>query len=239
MWRWSITVVALVVLVATTAGRDRPKVSLVLPDGIASETVQIQYYLTGAFGGSGSFVRPQKQRTSYDIDPFVEGRPAENIKIIAYLPGCEITTLNIAFSGTAVERSIDCSALGSVSLRGQVLPASLSTDQPREIEFNYLAMWAHEFFGIYDGPVTTIPLGSVRLDRDGRFEITVPDLYKKPILRDGGIQFILRDPETKNIVALLRPADTTPKTPPWLSVQASYPFVELVAQSNSQPAHSQ
>ena len=234
MRRWSITVVILVLFVTTTAGRDRPRISLVLPSGTASETVQIQYFLTGAFGGYGDFVRPQKQWTSYDIDPFVKGQPAENLKIIAYLPGCEIATFDIAFSGRDVERLIDCPPLGSVSLRGQVLLASMAEDQIREIEFNYLAMWAHEFFGIYDGPLTTIRLGSVRLDPDGRFEITLPDLYQQSILRDGQIQFILRDRETKNIIGFLRPAEATPKSPPSLKVQASYPFVHLVAESSTQ-----
>jgi hypothetical protein len=238
MCRWPLTIVSMAALMASVAAQDHPQVSLAFPLGIASETIQINYYLTGPFGGYGGFVRPDKQRVSYDIDPFVDGRPAENIKIIAYLPGCEITTLDLAFSGTAVERRLDCAPLGTISLRGQVLPALITQDQSREIEVSYLAMWSHRFFGIYDGLVTTIRLGAVRVDQNGDFEITLPDLYKQPILRDGGIQFILREPKTKNIIAFLRPAETTPKSRPWLTVQASYRFVQLVPVSNPEPENS-
>ena len=228
---------ALVVLVGSTTGRDRPKVSLVLPPGITSETVQINYYLTGPFGGYGVATRPERQKASYDIDPFVDGRQAENVKIIAYLPECEIATFDLSFSGTAVERRLDCVPLGSVQLRGQILSASLTRDQNREIEVNYLAEWSARFFGTCDGPVTAIRLGAARIDPHGEFEITLPDLYTQPRLRDGEIQFILREPKTKNIIAFLRPAETTPKSPPWLNVQASYPFVQLVPLSNPERAN--
>jgi hypothetical protein len=235
MWRWPLTVVGLVTLVPIVAAQDRPKISLVLPSGIASETVQIEYFLTGAFGGYGGFVRAESKKASFDIDPFVEGQPAKNIKIIAYLPECEISTLDLTFSGRPVERWLDCYPLGSVSFRGQVLPTSATRQQNGEIEVNYLAMWTHRFFGITDGPVTTIRLGTVRPDGDGKFEIMLPDLYKQSSLGDGAIELILRDVKTGNIIAFLRPAAATPNSPSmFLSVRASYPIVQLMAEEQQQ-----
>jgi hypothetical protein len=234
MWRRSLALVALLTSVPIVEAQDRPKVLLTLPSGTASETVQIDYFLTGPFGGYGGFVRAERKKASYDIEPFVDGRPAENIKIIAYLPGCEIATLDFTFSGTPVERWLDCYPLASVSFRGQLSPASTTRAQSREIEVNYLAMWSHRFFGIADGPVTTIRLGTVRPERDGKFEIALPDFYKQSSLRDGAIQFILRDPKTGNIIAFLKPAETTPNSPDWLSAQASYPFVRFIAEGQLQ-----
>jgi hypothetical protein len=230
MFYRSLILVAFLTLVPIFAAQDRPKISLALPWGIASETVQIEYFLTGPFGGYGGFVRAERNKASYDIEPFVDGRPAENIKIIAYLPGCEIAALDLTFSGVPVEQWLDCYPLGSVLFRGQVFPASMTRDQNREIEVTYLAMWGHQFFGIFDGPVTTIRLGTVRPHWDGKFEITLPDLYKQSSLRDGAIQFILRDVKTGNIIAFLKPAQTTPNSPNWLSVRASYPIVQLIAE---------
>jgi len=46
--------------------------------------------------------------------------------------------------------------------------------------------------------VTTIRLGTVRPEWDGKFEIALPDFYKQSSLRDGAIQFILRDPKTEH-----------------------------------------
>jgi hypothetical protein len=230
MSRSFTTIVAIVILALTVAAQDRPHVSLALPSGIASETVQIDYFLTGPFGGYGGFVSPEKERAMYDIDPFVEGRAAKNIKIIAYVPGCEIATMDFTFSGASVERRLDCRPLGSVLFRGQVLPAS-AKGQNGEIELCYLAMWAHRFFGILDGPVTTFRLGTVRPGPDGAFEIMLPDFDKQSSLGDGAIEFILRDIKTGNIIALLRPAGAAPNSPNWLSVQASYPTVQLVAEN--------
>jgi hypothetical protein len=233
MLRWSFSVVAFT-LVPIVVAQDRPKVSLALPSGIASETGQIEYFLTGPFGGYGGFVRAESKIASYDIEPFVDGRAAENIKIIAYLPGCEIATLDLTFSGMPVERWLDCYPLGSVSFRGQVLPGSKTRGQNREIEVSYFAMWSHRFFGMVDGPVTTIRLGTVRPDRDGKFEIALPDLYKQSSLGDGAIQFILRDVKTRSIIAFLRPAEATRNSLNWLSVRASYPMVQFIAEEQQQ-----
>src|SRR5215469_13000603 len=150
MWRWSVTVAAFVTFVPIVAAQDRPKISLALPVGTVSEAVQIEYFLTGPFGGYGGFVRAEKKRTSYDIEPFVDDRPADDIKIIVYLPGCEIAALDLAFSGTPVEQRLDCYPLSSFSFRGQVLHTVTTQDQNREIEVIYLAMWSHRFFGISD-----------------------------------------------------------------------------------------
>jgi hypothetical protein len=234
MWRKSLAFVALLTSVPTAEAQDRPKVSLTLPSGVASETVQLYYFLKGPFGGYGGFVRAERKKASYDIEPFVDGRAAEKVKIIAYLPGCGIATLDLTFSGTPIEQRLDCYPIGSVSFRGQLLPALTAPAQSREIEVNYLAMWSHGFFGIADGPVTTIRLGTVRPDRDGKFEIALPDFYKQSSLRDGEIQLILCDPKTGNTIAFLKPAESIPNSPDWLSVQGSYPIVQLIAEGQLQ-----
>src|SRR5262245_60298453 len=62
------------------------RVSLISPRDVPSEKVQIDYFMTGPFGGYGGFVRPEKQRRGYEIEASVEGRPADELKVIAYLP---------------------------------------------------------------------------------------------------------------------------------------------------------
>jgi hypothetical protein len=238
MSRSLAAIIALVAMTLIVAAQDRPHVSLALPSGIASEAVQIEYFLTGAFGGYGGFVKPEKGRASYDIDPFVEGSAAKNVKVIAYLPGCEISTLDFTFSGATVERTLDCYPPGQVAFRGQVLQSSGTMVPNGEIEVNYLATWAFKFYGIKDGPVTTFCLGKVRPDAEGNFEIMLPDLYKQSRWRDGELEFILRDSKTGNILAFLRPEDAAPNSPKWLAVQSSYPIVRLVAE-NQQPQTGQ
>src|SRR5437870_3582717 len=45
----------------------------------------------------------------------------------------------------------------------------------------YLAGWAHEFFGILDGPVSSFAVASTPLASDGSFALTLPDLLHDPI----------------------------------------------------------
>ena len=70
-----------------------------MPTGTTSEAVQINYFMGGPFGGYGGYVKSEKNRLRYVIDAAVEGRAATEIKVIAYLPGCEIVTLDIPLHG--------------------------------------------------------------------------------------------------------------------------------------------
>jgi hypothetical protein len=84
----------------------------------------------------------------------VNGKPAGAVKIIAYLPGCEIAKLEITMQGTSEARTLPCKALGRVPLHGRILPVSVVQTPGIEVEINYEADWDHEFFGIMDGMVT-------------------------------------------------------------------------------------
>ena len=55
---------------------ESPKITLNLPPDIASETAQINYFMSGPFGGYGGYVTTQKGRVSYDIPSSVDGKPA-------------------------------------------------------------------------------------------------------------------------------------------------------------------
>lgn len=232
MLRTSLSVVVLVALAQIVVAQNHPKFSLALPRGIASENVQINYFLLGPFGAYGRYVKPEKDRESYDIDPYVDDQPAQDIKVISYLPGCEITAFNVTFFEMPVERRLDCHPLNTVLFRGLVSPVSTIRDRDLEIEVNYLANWSLGFFGIADGAVTQIRLGSVRPDWDGKFEIMLPDFYQAALSRNGEFEFILREVRTGNIISFLRPTEGMSRSRDSLSVQASYPTIEFTAEEN-------
>jgi hypothetical protein len=97
----ALLVAAVPVAVAQdSASRQPPRICLSLPSGIPSETVQINYFMIGPFGGYGDFVRTEKGRSAYDIVASVDEKPTANVKVIAYFPGCEIATLEIPMQGT-------------------------------------------------------------------------------------------------------------------------------------------
>jgi len=235
MRRFVPVIVLLLVLVPTSVGQDEgsqrsPRVLLVLPSGVASETVQINYFMSGPFGGYGGFVRAEKNRPNYNIEASVDGQPAAGIRIIAYLPGCEIVSLDIPVQGPTMERRLLCKSQGSIPLRGQIFPVSITQEQPTEVEVVYLAYWSLRFFGIADGPVTRIRIAAVRPDDQGQFEVKLPDLYRQTNLGDGAFQFILRHTNSGNIVAFLRPAEAGTNSNS-LKVRSAYePLVQFMAE---------
>jgi hypothetical protein len=232
MLRTSLLVAVLFALAQIVVAQNHPKFSLVLPPGIASENVQINYFVLGPFGGYGGYVRAEKDRESYDIDPYVDDQPAKDIKVISYLPGCEITAFEVTLSDMPVERRLDCHPLGTISFRGRALPVSMIRNRDLEIEVRYLADWSLGFFGIFDGAETQIRLGSVRPDWDGKFEIMLPDFYQAALSRNGEFEFILREVRTGNIISFLRPTEGMSRSRDSLSVQASYPTIEFTAEEN-------
>lgn len=144
MRAFGLSFVLLVGGVLASAGQEGsvqhlPTISLILPSGIASESVQINYFMSGSFGGYGASVRAEKDRPSYDIAASVHGKPATEVKVIAYLPGCEIDTLDIPVQGTTLQWRLSCKPLGSIWLHGQISPASITRGQATEVEVSYLA----------------------------------------------------------------------------------------------------
>ena len=208
-----------------SASRQAPKISLTLPSNIPSETVQINYFMIGPFGGYGDFVRTENGRTTYDVVASVDGKAAANVKVIAYLPGCEIATLEIPIKGTTLSRPLSCKLLGRILLRGQISPISIIQDYPPpKVEVDYLAMWDHQFFGIMDGPVTSLHVATVVPDEKGQFEVAVPDFSKQTNLGEGEFQLILRQTTTGNIIAFLK-ATSEDRDDVGLKVRPSYPQV--------------
>jgi hypothetical protein len=223
MFRSILRIALLVAAAQDSASRQAPKISLTLPSDIPSETVQINYFMIGPFGGYGGFVRTEKGRSTYDVVASVDGNAPASVKVIAYLPGCEIATLEIPTQGTTLSRSLSCKPLGRILLRGQISPISIIQDHPpAEVEVEYLAMWGHQFFGIMDGPVTSLHVATVVPDEKGQFEVAVPDFSKQPNLGEGEFQFILRQTTTGNIIAFLRPTSVE-RGDVGLKVRPSYP----------------
>jgi hypothetical protein len=167
----------LIALAQPEASREGPRISLYLPRGFPSETVQIEYMLTGPFGGYGSFIRSQPDRQTLDFVAAVDGKPADNIKVIAYLPGCEIVKLEFVPAGTAAWRQLDCKPLGTTTLHGRV-PAADAT-RNIDVTVSYEVEWAFDFFGIRDGIGFAIPLSTATTDENGQFAFDVPDFYKQ------------------------------------------------------------
>jgi len=183
-----------------------PSVSVVLPVNLDSEAVQISYFMVGPFGGYGGYTKQDPSVRSYEIAASVEGRAATQIKIIVYASGCEIRTFVLAVQqDSKLKEEFQCQAVPAVRLSGQVVPSELVRDRNTELVITYMAFWAHEFFGITDGPVTEFRLAILSPDEHGMFQVDLPDFSADdPTIssrENATFHLMLRDVKTWNHIA--------------------------------------
>ena len=153
---------------------NSPLVSISLPPSIPSELFQMFYLLSGPFGGAGGYVQQRANLRAYEI--LTSKDVATGIKILVYSPGCKIQRIDLALPKTStVTEDFVCHGLPNVTLRGRIKPAETPRMENGQLEINYMAYWAHEFFGIADGPVFEIRLGPVSVGNNGMFRVELPD----------------------------------------------------------------
>lgn len=189
------------------AASPLPTITLSLPADVSTEHAQINYFMTGPFGGYGKFVNTNKGITTYEIAASVDGKPATNVKIVAYFPGCEIETLELKVQSATQTQFLNCDPIRRTKLRGQIPPEAIPPNQPVEVSVEYLALWSHEFFGITDGAVISIKVGRAIPAQDGTFEVEIPDFSTLTKLGEAAFQLTLRHAKTGNVLGSLKPAD--------------------------------
>lgn len=181
-----------------------PSFSILLPSNIPSWKVQISYFLIGPFGGYGGYAAPRFDATSYEIPTVVDGKPATELRAIVYAPGCEIQKLVVPLiERSQVTRAFACQPVEKVRLSGQIVPSELARYGNAEVVVTYMALWAHGFFGIVDGPVTQFELTSTPPRADGRFEVDLPLLSQEATQSEpqASLCLMLRDSRTLNHIA--------------------------------------
>jgi hypothetical protein len=183
-----------------------------LPPEIRSEQVQVRYFLTGPFGGQGSFLTAEPERNVYLIGTSVNHQAAKTLKVILYAPGCQIVTIVVpSLSESEKGADVSCEDLPPMTFNGRVELPETFRSRHYEVEITYMAYWAHEFFGIEDGAVTTFHLGRVTPDEGGAFQVLLPNFTRDAVTesfhRNAGLQFIAREHDTGNIVSFLVPAN--------------------------------
>lgn len=189
----------------TNPSNQLQTVSIVLPKGTKSETVQIRYMLSGPFGGYASYVDSKPDLRSYEINGAVQGQAAQTIRILVYASGCRFQTLVLAFSGKkSREEQFVCRPLPTIKLKGRV-PVELVKNENAELVAVYTAYWAQDFFGIADGFVTQLQVAKAKPDSHGSFEIEIPDfaadMHSSSFEPSASLGLGLRDSRTLNPIA--------------------------------------
>jgi hypothetical protein len=183
-----------------------PSVSVLLPANIPSESVQISYFLVGSFGGYGGYTKQRPGLQSYEISASVEGKAASEIRMIVYASGCEIKTFVLPVTeGSRPEQEFECQRAATVHLSGQIVPTELARENNAELVVDYMAYWAHGFFGITDGIVTKFRFATVSPDPNGAFQVELPyftaDVAASSSQPRASFRLMLRDSKTWNHIA--------------------------------------
>lgn len=228
--RTAILIGALALLAGAANGvaqaQELGRWTIKLPQNLASETVEVRYFLVGAFGGYGGYVKQERGVHAYVVNTSYENKPATSLKAILYAPGCQIQTIALELRGASAETEFICRELPSVVLTGRIIPPRSFQGKEREVAVTYMAHWAQMFFGVWDGPVASFPVGTAIPDANGVFRIRLPDFGKDPIaaakIQEESFSFLLREAKTWNALAALAPVEAR-----WsfhdLKIQSQYP----------------
>jgi hypothetical protein len=144
-------------------------------------------------------------------------------------PGCKIATFDIPILNLlGSEESFSCSAVPAITLVGRISPASLINHKGATVSVDYMAGWACAFFGFQECMVPQISFGPVKPDAEGIFTIELPDFSWDSNAYDSddgtGLQVILREAKTGNILVFLEPAWDALRTASGnLRISTSYP----------------
>jgi hypothetical protein len=219
-------------LLLAEAGRGQEEepaaFELRLPSEIRSEEVQATYFLAGPFGAYSGFLKAEPEVNVYRIGTSVNHQAAESLKVIFYAPGCQIVIIVVhSLSASEKNAEVTCEDLPPLTFKGRVeLPESLRR-RPYQVEIMYVAYWAHGFFGIAEGAVTTFDVARVTADESGAFQVPIPNFTKDAVTesfhRDAGLRFIARERDTGNIVSFLAPANVPGKDSHDLPIKPKYP----------------
>ncbi len=160
---------------------------------------------------STGWISPSPDDQSVHSCRLVAAGPATDIRAVLYAPGCQLQTFDLAMTEPrAYNYSFECSALPQTEIRGVITHADRLSSHSLAIKAKYVARWASQFFGYYDGTDTVIPLESTSTfdPQTLTFRLSMPDLSKDFLAssneHSGEIQIWARDANTDKRIAKLR-----------------------------------
>jgi hypothetical protein len=217
---------------AVQESADGPAIRLRVVGCQDQSDLTIRYFLKGSFGGYGGFVRTESGRTEYIIPAVQQGMPAKVFQALVYCPGHQIALLQEPSFAEPFSQPTELrlAPLGSIRLAGTLMYPTAESVTGIRIEVDYLALWSHRFWGIFDGPVDSFKVASTDLSEDGSFEMLVPDFAHDPVVasyrEQGVLRLTARESKTGSTPYELELTET-PGRSAELVIASSYPRLEL------------
>ncbi len=204
--------------------------------GCYPHELSIEYFITGAFGGYGSFVKTDSRFFRYEIPAVREGKAARSMKVMVRSARCRTVVIDIpqVEEGGRVIRARLRRSLG-LDFRGAIVSPEALIEKGARVTVEYWANWKCEFIGVTDCLIGPNRIDSVDLKADGRFRFRLPNLLDDPTLSEftnkGTFQVFVRDRKTGDVLYNLRPATSNSRS---IVPAAVYPGeMEFIAESEN------
>lgn len=137
--------------------------------------IEVRYFLAGAFGGYGGFVRDSDEDGAYRIPLEQDGRMGTTSKRSYTRRGASSPFVSVdLLSDSTRTATFGCQPLSSITLAGKASAARSST-RALDVEVRYLSFWDHTLFSFSDGITQGFNVGKAPLKPGGRFQIQIPD----------------------------------------------------------------
>lgn len=221
----------------STAGMAEavPRITVSFPDNIPAQAVWLRSALYGRAGGRisrGETLKVEPNARHYEIAAVVGGTPAQEAKVVIFVPGCQFGVYDVDIDGSDLAEEFRCEPLPSKTVHGWLDPKKIPSnryfaEKKLDITGYFTADWVCDFF-LHPRRGTSIPeggsclssgisLGTVgQLDpaEGGTFTITIPDFTRDPVFdkfgtdrKIGVIQLSLTEKNIPHTLAAIKAAD--------------------------------
>lgn len=200
-----------------------------LPENIRIEGLQINYFITGSFGGYSSIVQTRPNVWNYEIPTSYEGKSADTLKLIIYSRNYRIKTFDFPTLDSQ-EKSIELKLEPSktVPFSGKILLSNQLKEL--QIQVSYVATWQCVFFQLSDCLLSPTLIASVNLEKDGRFKVDLPDFAGDETIasfgESGKFSFSLQNKQNGKLLFRLKPKDN-PKGFDEMQAALNYPTEQV------------
>jgi hypothetical protein len=158
-------------------------ISMHLSQNTNTDRLQIDYFITGSFGGFRDFIRIDPEIWNYEIPISYKGKSVETLKLIVFSPNYQVKTFDFpTLKGQKSNIDLDLKPLDTVPFFGKILLPNQLNAEELQVTVNYIPSWQCEYLQLLDCMLGQMPITSVNLEKDGKFKVKLPDFARDPII---------------------------------------------------------
>lgn len=200
----SLATVAVCAFLVAAAFAKTPKNIFLfrVPQSVRADSVQVRYLLTGKFGGYAGW-QANEHEDSVWISTDYRETAAAALKALVFTPSCEPERVVVEdLKSSSREYALQCRPASAVTVRGRFARPIEWQPLRVQVQVEYVAPWANQFFGVANPDLNTVGVAQVQADGSGQFQVTLPVMTKEGT--DGAFTFVLREATSGNVLGVLR-----------------------------------